>query len=60
MLQILMEQKKPKNFSITIPVDKLRKYFPNSYTPARMEETTFKLRSLGSGNGSETRAKIEH
>ena len=43
MLQIMMEQKKPQDFSITIPVDKLRKYFPKTYTPARMEETIFKL-----------------
>ena len=43
MLQIMMEQKKPPNSSITIPLDKLRKYFPKSYTPARMEETIFKL-----------------
>ena len=25
------------DFTITIPVDKLRKYFPKTYTPARME-----------------------
>ncbi len=43
MLQIMMEQKKPSNFSIKIPLDKLRKYFPKSYSPARMEETIFKL-----------------
>ena len=43
MLQIMMEQKKPPNSSITIPLDKLRKYFPKTYTPARIEETIFKL-----------------
>ena len=43
MLQIMMEQKKPPNTSITIPLDKLRKYFPKSYSPQRMEETIFKL-----------------
>ena len=43
MLQIMMEQKKPQDFTITLPVDKLRKYFPKSYTPARMEETIYKL-----------------
>ena len=43
MLQIMMEQKKPPSSSITIPLDKLRKYFPKSYSPARMEETIFKL-----------------
>ena len=43
MLQIMMEQKKPQDFTITLPVDKLRKYFPKSYTPARTEETIYKL-----------------
>lgn len=43
MLEIMMEQKKPQDFSITIPMDKLRKYFPKSYSPAKMEETIFKL-----------------
>ena len=43
MLQIMMEQKKPQAVSINIPLDKLRKYFPKSYSPARMEETIFKL-----------------
>ena len=43
MLEIMLEQKKPENFNITIPLDKLRKYFPKSYSPAKMEETIFKL-----------------
>ena len=43
MLQIMMEQKKPQSFSITIPLDKLRRYFPKSYSPEKMEETIFKL-----------------
>jgi len=43
MLQIMMEQKKPQDFTITLPIDKLRKYFPKTYTPARMEETIYKL-----------------
>ena len=43
MLQIMMEPKKPQNVSITIPLDKLRKYFPKSYSPERIEETIFKL-----------------
>ena len=43
MLNIMMEQKKPENMNITLPYDKLQKYFPKSYTPARMEETIFKL-----------------
>ena len=43
MLEIMSEQKKPENMNITLPYDKLSKYFPKSYTPARMEETIFKL-----------------
>ena len=43
MLQIMMEQKKPQAASINIPLDKLRKYFPKSYSPARIEEMIFKL-----------------
>jgi len=43
MLQIMMEQKKPQTASINIPLDKLRKYFPKTYSPERMEETIFKL-----------------
>ena len=43
MLEIMMEQKKPEKLDITLSYDKLRKFFPRSYTPARMEETIFKL-----------------
>ncbi len=43
MLRIMTEPKKPQNVSITIPLDKLRRYFPKSYSPARIEETIFKL-----------------
>ncbi len=43
MLQIMMEPKKPQNVSITIPLEKLRKYFPKYYSPERIEETIFKL-----------------
>lgn len=43
MLEIMTEQKKPESFNIIIPMDKLRKYFPKSYSPAKMEETIFKL-----------------
>ena len=43
MLQIMMKQKKPQAASINSPLDKLRKYFPKSYSPARIEETIFKL-----------------
>lgn len=43
MLGIMMEQKKPENWNLTLPMDKIRKYFPRSYTPQRMEETIIKL-----------------
>ena len=43
MLQIMMEQKKPENWNLSLPMDKIRKYFPRSYTPQRMEETIIKL-----------------
>ena len=43
MLNIMMEQKKPESMNITLPYDKLQKYFSKTYTPARMEETIFKL-----------------
>ena len=43
MLEIMSEQKKPENMNVMLPYDRLKKYFPKSYTPARMEETIFKL-----------------
>ena len=43
MLGIMMEQKKPENWNLTLPMDRIRKYFPRSYTPQRMEETIIKL-----------------
>ena len=43
MLTIMLEQKKPDAWNLTIPVNKIRKYFPRSYTPKRMEEVIFKL-----------------
>ena len=43
MLAVMMEQKKPEKGDITLSGEKLRKYFPKSYTPARMEETIYKL-----------------
>ena len=43
MLQIMMEQKKPERNDITLSGEKLRKYFPRSYSPQRIEETIYKL-----------------
>ena len=42
MLGIMTEQKKP-DMNITLPWNKLSKYFPRSYTPRKVEETIFKL-----------------
>ena len=43
MLSIMMEQKKPENWNLSLPMEKIKKYFPRSYTPQRMEETIIKL-----------------
>lgn len=43
MLSIMMEQKKPEKNELTLSGEKLRKYFPRSYTPQKMEETILKL-----------------
>ena len=43
MLGIMMEQKKPETWDLKLPMDKIRKFFPRSYTPQRMEETIIKL-----------------
>lgn len=44
MLSIMSEQKKPAlSNNITLPAEKLKKYFPKSYTPAQIEDTIFKL-----------------
>ena len=43
MLEIMSEQKKPDKCDITLSGDILRKYFPRSYTPQRMQETIIKL-----------------
>lgn len=43
MLAIMTEQKKPERNDITLSGEKLRKYFPRSYSPIKIEETIFKL-----------------
>ena len=43
MLSIMMEQKKPVRNDIVLPGEKLRKYFPRSYSPMQMEAVIFKL-----------------
>ena len=39
MQAIMSEEKKPEFDKITIPSDKLRKFFPKSYTHQQMEQT---------------------
>ena len=43
VLGIMMEQKKPENWDLKLPMERIRKFFPRSYTPQRMEETIIKL-----------------
>ncbi len=43
MLAIMSEEKKSDLDKVTFTTDTLRKYFPKSYTPKRMEETIIKL-----------------
>lgn len=40
---IMSEEKKAEVDKVTFTTDKLRKYFPKSYTPQKMEETIIKL-----------------
>ena len=43
VLAIMLEQKKPEKSDITLSGERLKKYFPRSYTPAQMETAIFKL-----------------
>jgi len=43
ILKIMTEQKKPECWNLTIPMNKVSKYFPKSYTPQRMAEVIFSL-----------------
>jgi ParB family chromosome partitioning protein len=43
MLAIISEEKKPELDKVTLTGDKLKKYFPKSYTPQQMEEIILKL-----------------
>ena len=43
VLDIMMEQKKPETWDLKLPIGRIKKYFPRSYTPQRMEETIIKL-----------------
>lgn len=43
ILAILSEQKKPEKNTVSFSSDTLRKYFPKSYTPQKMQDTILKL-----------------
>ena len=43
ILEIMLEQKKPEAWSLALPMNKIARNFPPSYTPQRMEETIMKL-----------------
>ncbi len=43
ILEIMMEQKKPDCWNLTLPIDKISKCFPESYTPQKMEHVILKL-----------------
>lgn len=43
MLAIMSEEKKPEKNDLTIAGDKVRKYFPKSYTPQQMEQVILRL-----------------
>lgn len=43
MRAILSEEKKSELDRVTLTGDTLRKYFPKSYTPQRMQDTIIKL-----------------
>ena len=43
MLEIMSEVKKGELDKVTFSSDTLRKYFPRSYTPQKMQDTIIKL-----------------
>ena len=43
MTAIMSEEKKPEQDKLTFTGDKLRKYFPKTFTPQQMEQTILKL-----------------
>lgn len=52
MRAIMGEEKKSDLDKVTFTSDTLRKYFPKSYTPARMQETIIKLLEQWQKNAS--------
>ena len=43
VLQIMSEQKRPEDKNLSFSVEKIRKYFPKSYTPRQMEDKILDL-----------------
>ena len=43
ILEIMMERKKPECWNLTLPMNRITKYFPKSYTLKEMEETILRL-----------------
>jgi ParB family chromosome partitioning protein len=43
VIDSIMQEQKPEKIKIIFKEDKLRKYFPKSYTQKQMEETMTKL-----------------
>ena len=43
ILMIMIEQKKPEAWNLSIPIEKVAKYFPKSYTPKKIEESIYKI-----------------
>ncbi len=53
ILQIMSEKKKPECWNLTIPMNKVSRYFPRSFTPQKMEEVILAL--LDKWNKSKSR-----
>lgn len=43
VIAAILSEEKPADYKVTLKGDKLRKYFPASYTPRQMEDTILKL-----------------
>jgi len=43
VIDAIMSEEKKETDRITLTSDKLKRYFPKSFTPRQMEETIFKL-----------------
>ncbi|MCI6937163.1 MAG: ParB/RepB/Spo0J family partition protein, partial [Clostridiales bacterium] len=55
MLQIMMEQKKPVRNDIVLPGEKLRKYFPRSYSPEKSRRPSSSCWMPGCASASTTK-----